>query len=302
MLRHTFCHIPGVGEKTERRLWEAGLTSWEAVLEREAGQRHPAARRLPVEHLRESVRQHAAGDPAWFAQRLPAAQSWRLFRDFRERCAYLDIETTGMAAYDHVTTIALYDGRTVRHYVHGQNLHDFARDVAAYRLLVTFNGKRFDLRVLYVEFNRASQPLSLEGRAILDPMEIFHTREPRDLTAAVRFYCGRKREAAHAASADALATAEVLDAMLGRYPDLPRTVAGLDQHLKKPNAVDSAGNFIRVEGEIRFSFGKYRGQPLDEIARMQPDYLQWMLTQDFFDDVKAVVRDALRRSRRLAMA
>jgi len=85
-------------------------------------------------------------------------------------------------------------------------------------------------------------------------------------------------------------------------PDLPRTVAGLDQHLKNPSAVDSAGNFVRVGGEIRFSFGKYRGQPLDAVARMKPDYLQWMLTQDFFDDTKAIIQDALRSSRRRAMA
>jgi DNA polymerase-3 subunit epsilon len=168
--------------------------------------------------------------------------------------------------------------------------------------LCGFNLKRFDLRVLYVEFNRASQPLSLEGRAILDPMEIFYAREPRNLAAAVRFYCGREHEDAHAASADVLATADVLDAMLGRYADLPRTVAGLDQHLKNPNAVDSAGNFVRVEGEIRFAFGKHRGQPLDAVARMKPDYLQWMLTQDFFDDTKTVVKEALGRSRHRVMA
>ena len=29
MLQHTFCHIPGIGMKTERKLWEAGITSWE---------------------------------------------------------------------------------------------------------------------------------------------------------------------------------------------------------------------------------------------------------------------------------
>jgi DNA polymerase-3 subunit epsilon len=161
--------------------------------------------------------------------------------------------------------------------------------------LCGFNLKRFDLRVLHAEFTRAAQILSLEGRAILDPLEIYHARERRDLTAAVRFYCGREHKSAHAASADVLATADVLGAMLGRYADLPRTVAGLDQHLKNPNAVDSAGNFVRVEGEIRFAFGKYRGQPIDAVARMKPDYLQWMLTQDFFDDTKAVVKHALRR-------
>jgi DNA polymerase-3 subunit epsilon len=168
--------------------------------------------------------------------------------------------------------------------------------------LCGFNLKRFDLRVLYVECNRASQPLSLEGRVILDPMEIFHARERRDLAAAVRFYCGREHEGAHAAFTDVLATAEVLDAMLCRYADLPRTVDGLDRHLKNPNAVDSAGNFVRVEGETRFSFGKYRGQSLDAVARMKPDYLQWMLTQDFFEDTKVIVKDALRRVRQLARA
>jgi DNA polymerase-3 subunit epsilon len=165
--------------------------------------------------------------------------------------------------------------------------------------LCGFNLKRFDLRVLYAEFNRASLPLSLEGRAILDPMEIFHAREPRDLAAAVRFYCGHEHENVHAAFADVLATAEVLDAMIGLYNDLPRTVAGLHQRLKNPNAVDSTGNFIRVEGQIQFAFGKYRGQPLDTVARIKPDYLQWMLTQDFFDDTKDIVKDALRRTRPL---
>jgi DNA polymerase-3 subunit epsilon len=160
--------------------------------------------------------------------------------------------------------------------------------------LCGFNLKRFDLRLLYAEFKRAGQPLSLEGRAILDLMEIFHAREPRDLAAAVRFYCGREHEGAHRAAADTCAAAEVLDAMLARYADLPRTVPGLDQHLKNPNAADSAGHFIRIEGEIRFAFGKYRGQPLAAVARMRPDYLQWMLGQDFFDDTKALVKAALR--------
>ena len=143
MLRHTFCHLPGVGPRTERRLWEAGYTSWEAVLA--PGPSRPAPPgRLPAAPLRDSLDHYERRNPAWFGERLPAAQSWRLFHDFRDSCAFLDIETTGMPGWGHVTTIALYDGISVRHYVHGQNLHDFARDVAASRLLVTFNGKPLD--------------------------------------------------------------------------------------------------------------------------------------------------------------
>src|SRR5690242_8632899 len=56
--------------------------------------------------------------------------------------------------------------------------------------LCGFNLKRFDLRVLYCEFARAGRRLPLEGRALVDPMEIFHRREPRDLNAAVRTYLG----------------------------------------------------------------------------------------------------------------
>jgi DNA polymerase-3 subunit epsilon len=248
--------------------------------------------------------------------------------------AILDTETTGTDPQaDRIVEIsilkALPDGRqTHRHHrvnpgirippeataIHGITDADVANQPRFAELaadlrgfldgcdLCGFNLKRFDLRVLYIEFNRAAQPLSLEGRAILDPMEIFHSREPRDLAAAVRFYCGREHEGAHAASADVLVTAQVLDAMLGLYSDLPRTVAGLGQHFKNPNAVDSAGNFVRIEGQIRFAFGKYRGRLLDAVAREKPDYLQWMLTQDFFDDTKAVVKNALGRLRHRAMA
>lgn len=147
MLRHTFCHLPGVGGTTEQRLWSAGLTTWDHALEGEVGGKAPG-RRLPADDLRESVRRHDLGDAAWFDAKLPPAQSWRLFSDFRAHCAYLDIETTGMDLHDVVTTIALYDGRTVRTYVRGQNLDAFAGEVRAYKLLVTYNGKSFDLPML----------------------------------------------------------------------------------------------------------------------------------------------------------
>ncbi len=152
MLRHTFCHIPGIGPKTERELWQAGLTTWEAALSQGSTGR-PAFRRSCRDHLEESQRQYDAGNPTWFAGRLPPAQHWRYFADFRDRCAYLDIETTGMSSYaDQVTTVCLYDGEAVRTYVQGQNLDDFPRDVADYGVLVTYNGRCFDIPFLERRF------------------------------------------------------------------------------------------------------------------------------------------------------
>jgi uncharacterized protein YprB with RNaseH-like and TPR domain len=159
MLRNTFCHIPGIGPKTEGSLWEAGYTTWEDLL-RQGGlpARYPA-RRSCADHLQESVKHYADRNLAYFADRLPPGQQWRLFHDFRCSCAYLDIETTGLGPGDYVTAVALYDGRRLRSYVLGHNLDDFRGEVREYALLVTYNGSTFDLpflrRQLRVELPQA---------------------------------------------------------------------------------------------------------------------------------------------------
>ena len=167
MLRKTFCHVPGIGIKAEQRLWAAGVVSWDAV--DVAGEALGARRREAlVRHVQESHRQLADNNPLFFAETLPAREHWRLYSDFRESVAYLDIETTGLGGPgDHITTIALYDGRTIRHYVHGRNLPEFAHDIQAYKLLVTYNGKCFDLPFLRTTFGIALDQPHIDLRYVL---------------------------------------------------------------------------------------------------------------------------------------
>lgn len=146
MLEHTFCHIPGIGPKTERHLWRAGLDTWRAAADADelplSAKKAHAVRR----HSEESLAHLAADNAAYFYERLPSNQHWRIWPAFRHRVAYLDIETTGLGGPgDVITTICLYDGQKLRHYVQGQNLMDFRDDIWAYDLLVTYNGKTFDL-------------------------------------------------------------------------------------------------------------------------------------------------------------
>lgn len=147
MLQNTFCHIRGIGPRLERHLWRSGVASWQAT---RGDLPLPPHKAEPVRRgVEESIEHLAARDAAWFAERLPAAEAWRMFAEFRDSVAYLDIETTGMGGPDdYITTICLYDGQRLRHYVQGDNLFDFRDDIGAYRLLVTYNGKCFDLPFL----------------------------------------------------------------------------------------------------------------------------------------------------------
>lgn len=146
MIRHTFSHIPGIGHKHEEALWAEGYHSWESVLEEGPLPVSASLQRRIREHMAESIRSLENGDPHYFSERLPSDQHWRLFREFRDAIAYIDIETTGMGmGGDHITTIALYDGKDVYSYVWDRNLVDFRHDIKGYKVLVSFNGKCFDV-------------------------------------------------------------------------------------------------------------------------------------------------------------
>ena len=143
MLRRTFCHLRGIGTVSEQRLWSTGVRCWDDVA---AAVLSPQRVQALRHGINQSQRRYDRGDARYFAQCLPAREQWRLFTEYRDRVAYLDIETTGLGGPDdYVTTIALYDGRDVRHYVQGENLEQFAEDARAYQLLVTYNGKSFDV-------------------------------------------------------------------------------------------------------------------------------------------------------------
>jgi DNA polymerase III subunit epsilon len=142
-----------------------------------------------------------------------------------------------------------------------------------------FNVARFDVPFLEQEFKRAGIDFQLAKHQVVDVMAIYHSKEPRNLTAAVRFYCHAAHEEAHSAFADARAAWKILNAQLQLYDDLPNDVAQLAAFAGVPTAfLDSGRKFEERHGEPSFAFGKYRGQTLNKIAQEDPDYLQWMLT------------------------
>lgn len=172
MITCTFRHLPGVGATFEKRLWRGGCLTWQdvaAALE-DIPRRRGGADALAA-GIADSHERLAAGDAAWFGRRLGAADQWRLFAAFRHQAAYVDIETTGLGwPESHITTIALWDGRQLRTYRHGDNLEAFADDIRAYRLLVTFNGRGFDAPFIERTFRRKLDMAHLDLRWVMKPL------------------------------------------------------------------------------------------------------------------------------------
>lgn len=93
-----------------------------------------------------SRRHLEANDAAFFSKRLPASLQWRIFSDFERTAVCLDIETNGLSAEQGIiTTIAAYDGDGISYYIQGHNLDDFIEDIKKYNVIITYNGKCFDI-------------------------------------------------------------------------------------------------------------------------------------------------------------
>lgn len=151
-----------------------------------------------------------------------------------------------------------------------------------------FNSNRFDIPLLMEEFNRAGVPFDLSRTRFVDVQTIYHKLEPRNLTAAYRFYCGKNLEDAHSASADTRATLEVLKAQLDRYPaDLVNDVKALSEFSCHSKNVDFAGRLIYNDARQEVvNFGKYKGQIAEDVLRRDPGYYSWIQQGDFQQDTK----------------
>ena len=152
-IENSFIPVRGVGAKTERRLWEHGITHWDDFDGSVVGD--TTAQRI-YDFLDEATPRLDDGDARYFDSAFPSKERWRLYENFRDSTCFFDIETTGLdASRNDVTTVTFHRGDETTTLVQGDNL-----TVGALReqfdpadLIVTFNGKRFDVPFLEQSFD-----------------------------------------------------------------------------------------------------------------------------------------------------
>jgi DNA polymerase III subunit epsilon len=227
---------------------------------------------------------------------------------------FLDLETTGInVSADRIVEISLLkitpDGKeqwmtsrvnpempippkvTAIHGISDSDVADsptfgeIAKKVAAFMEgcdLAGYNAVKFDIPVLAEEFLRVNVDFNFNKRKYVDPQVIFYKKEQRTLAAAYQFYCKKDLKNAHSAKADTQATYDVLKAQLDMYNDLDNDIEKLATFSAFNNNVDFAGRIILDENGVEvFNFGRYKGKPVEEVFRDDPNYYSWMMNGDF---------------------
>jgi uncharacterized protein YprB with RNaseH-like and TPR domain len=152
MLPSTFIFLQGIGESTERLLWESGITNWEIFLRSSTIPRVSASRKALYDTtLEEASAQWDQHNSRYFGKILKAREHWRLYPHYRANTAFLDIETNGIPSPDgEITVVGIYGRGQMTTRVQGENLSErrLQEELATYHLLVTFFGSGFDLPFL----------------------------------------------------------------------------------------------------------------------------------------------------------
>lgn len=168
MLTHTFSHIEGISPKFEKQLEDLGIRHWDDFL----AQRHQFTN-LPQPNLEQiengicaSKEALAKKDIHYFKNALKPKEHWRLCT--MGKIGYVDIETTGLSRWSNeITVIGIYDGLTPYLYVNGKNLDEARDKLTEFDILVTFNGKQFDMPFIEHHFSHKYDVVHLDLRYML---------------------------------------------------------------------------------------------------------------------------------------
>ena len=167
MLQNSFIQLPGIGPIKERSLWKNGTLTWKDFINKKKINKQ-LKQNKSFSEIETCVSKLEKKDAIYFYKTLPSSEHWRIFKEFQSHCLYLDIETNG-GDYSSgiITTIATYDGIKIKYYINGKNFNDFIKDIFHYKVLITYNGKLFDIPFIENFFNVELNHAQIDLRYIL---------------------------------------------------------------------------------------------------------------------------------------
>jgi uncharacterized protein YprB with RNaseH-like and TPR domain len=156
MIKNSFIFLPKIRSAKEKSIWAQGIKDWDEFIAKDRIK--GISSRIKQEYSRllaEAKKALYEDDSSYFCDTLPTTETWRLYDFFMDEAIFLDIETSSATSQNsYLTVIGLFDGIDTKTMIRDVNLDTAAlkRELAKYRLIITFNGSTFDIPYLNKKF------------------------------------------------------------------------------------------------------------------------------------------------------
>lgn len=164
ILKNTFIHLKGIGEQKEFALWQNGVLTHDDALNKNL----LATRKSCLLNSKQAML-----DRNWYSfyEGMSPKDHWRLFGELVGETAYIDIETTGLSSCtDVITTAIVHSHRSTHVFVNGINLDELPSFLSKFNLIVTYNGKCFDIPFIEKYFDTTITTPHIDLRYVLAGM------------------------------------------------------------------------------------------------------------------------------------
>lgn len=151
-----------------------------------------------------------------------------------------------------------------------------------------FNIISYDVPLLFWELDRCDIEFDYWKYPLLDIKTLHEKLNRRDLSSIYQLYTNKTLINAHMAITDVRATVEIFEEQCKKY-ELPNDLDNLVSLSQWGTRLDFSNKFIIKDGEAYYNFGVNKGV----LARNDKKYLTWMLSSDFTQDVKIIVKNIL---------
>jgi len=149
------------------------------------------------------------------------------------------------------------------------------------RHIIVGHGVRFDIDIIAAAAERHGIPCTIQHNLYLDTLRMarLYGQSPVNSLEHLRMHFNIPLEGAHRAMSDVIVNREVFKHLAKRY----KTTDQLFEVLSRPILMST------------MPFGKHKGRPLKEIPLQ---YLQWMASKDFDQDLLYTIRTELKRRKK----
>lgn len=148
-LENSFILFPGIGQKTEKKLWKDNIRHWDHLED-------SSKYNDKIETHRQKAKKNLeVNNSLYFNDKLPNKSLWRAYKNFEKDVTFFDIETTGLKPErNKTTTVSFYRNGKSKTLIRGQDLtkENLEQEFFDSSMLVSFNGKRFDAPFLEKNF------------------------------------------------------------------------------------------------------------------------------------------------------